>query len=197
MRHAVYSRDLGRSRSWRKATVQSLAQALLIHERIQTTLARAKEAQRLAERLITLGKSGSLSARRRAVSLLRDPEVVDRLFRDVAPRFANRAGGYTRIFHGGYRPGDGASLAVLELVELHKTLEMLPKKKAQKEKEPKKPLPKVKTAPEKLAPKEEPQAPKAELEKTSQKPKKEKEPEKPKGFLEGLRGFFKGRNKQQ
>lgn len=186
MRHAVYSRDLGRSRSWRKATVQSLAQALLIHERIQTTLARAKEAQRLAERLITLGKSGSLSARRRAVSLLRDPEVVDRLFRDVAPRFAHRAGGYTRIFHGGYRPGDGASLAVLELVELHKTLEMLPKKKAQKEKEPKK-----------LAPKEEPQAPKTEPEKTSQKPKKEKEPEKPKGFFEGLRDFFKGRNKQQ
>ena len=172
MRHAVHSRDLGRSRSWRKATVQSLTQALLTHERIQTTLARAKETQRLAERLITLGKSGSLSARRQAVSLLRDPEVVDRLFRDVAPRFAARAGGYTRIFHGGYRPGDGASLAVLELVE------------AQKDKGPSQ-QPKVTVAPEK-PPKETPQAPKTK-----------KEPEKPKGFFEGLRDFFKGRNKQQ
>ena len=118
MPHSTYTRHLGRNKGWRKATVRSLAESLLQHERITTTLSRAKETQRLAERLITLGKEGSLSARRRAVGFLSDSDLVRRLFSEVAPRFSNRPGGYTRILHAGRRCGDGASMAVLELVEL-------------------------------------------------------------------------------
>ena len=170
MRHSVYTRNLGRSRSWRKATVRSLSSALLQHEQIQTTWPKAKETQRLVERLITLGKSGSLNARRRAASLLNDPAIVARLFLEIAPRFAQRQGGYTRVLHGNHRPGDGASMAVLELVErAPKTTK--PKGKV-KEPEPK---------------------PKAAEKPRADQPKKEepKKPEKPKGFFEGLRSIFK------
>ena len=168
MPHSVYTRNLGRSHSWRKATVRSLSTALLTHEQIHTTLAKAKETQRLVEKLITLGKTGSLSARRRAVSLLNEPAVVARLFSEVAPRFSQRQGGYTRILHGNYRPGDGASMAVLELVE-----RAAPKPPAEPKIEPK---------------------PKAAEKPKIQPPKKEEtpKPEKPKGgFLGGLRSFFK------
>ncbi|MBI3317974.1 MAG: 50S ribosomal protein L17 [Candidatus Omnitrophica bacterium] len=172
MPHAVLTRRLGRSQSWRKATVQSLARALLKHERIETTLARAKEAQRLAERLITLGKSGSLPARRRAIALLNDPDLVGRLFSDLAPRFQTRSGGYTRILHRGFRSGDGASMALLELVERP------PPKGHAAVRQPQAPAPEGAKTPEGA------KAPKAE------KPA----PEKPKGFLQGLRKFFKDRS---
>lgn len=187
MAHAVHSRDLGRNSSWRKATVRSLAQALLTQERIRTTRAKAKEAQRLTERLITLGKAGTLTARRRAVQLLGDPMTVRRLFGEVAPRFSQRSGGYTRILHDNFRPGDGASMAVIELVEL------APKK-----------------MPEKLEKKsEKPAAPKRTATPASEKPAAEKpaaaaeKPEPPKpvvkdkkpGLVEGLRKFLKGRDK--
>ncbi len=190
MAHAVYTRHLGRSRSWRKATVRSLTQALLKKERIQTTLAKAKEAQRLAERLITLGKAGTLSARRHAISLLDDSMLVRRLFSEVAPRFASRPGGYTRILHGGNRPGDGASMAVLELVELAPTLKKGKAPKA-KEKEPR--VVEELAPPEKTRPPKEAPAPprQAAVPPKPEKPKKEKKEEKPKGFLDGLRKFFK------
>lgn len=186
MPHAVYTRNLSRSRSWRKATVQSLAHALLKHEKIETTLAKAKEAQRLAEKLITLGKDGSLAARRRAIALLGDPDLVGRLFSDVAPRFSSRKGGYTRILHGGFRHGDGASMAVLQLVELAPDLKRPPSEK--REKEPREVKPPV-GEPTQAAPKPKPEKPEK-----PEKPKKSEE--KPKGFLEGLRKFFKGKPKQ-
>lgn len=175
MRHAVHTRNLSRSRSWRKATVRSLAQALLRYEKIETTLAKAKEAQRLTERLITLGKGGSLADRRQAIRLLNDPEGVRRLFSEIAPRFSARRGGFTRILHSGSRHGDGASLAVLELVE--------------RAPEIKKETPRQKLPPPEVPPRH-PEQPK----KRPEKPKELKE--RPKGFLEGVRKFFKGRPKQ-
>ncbi len=174
MPHSVYTRNLGRPRSWRKATVRSLAQALLAHERITTTLARAKETQRLTERLITLGKSGTLSDRRRALSLLGEPRVVHRLFEELAPRFSARPGGYTRILHYRRRPGDGADLAVIELVELVKPVQKAVEPPRPKEAKPKEAKPKE------AKPKETPKTP-------TEKPKPRG------GFLRGLRRFFKGR----
>jgi len=193
MAHAVYTRDLGRNKSWRKATVRSLAQALLKRERIQTTRAKAKEAQRLTERLITLGKEGSLHARRRAVSILNDVDLVGRLFSEIAPRFKNRQGGYTRILHLGHRAGDGASMAWIELVELGIKSTAKPKGKGREEKAQK---PAVATQ-ELPAPKGRPEVkasePEPEGEKKKQKPSKPK-PESPKGFIDGLRKFFKRRD---
>lgn len=182
MPHSVTTRNLGRSQSWRRSTVQSLTQSLLKHERVTTTWARAKETQRLAERLITLGKDGTLPARRRAISLINDPQLVRRLFSQISPRFASRSGGYTRVIHAGFRSGDGAQVAVLELVELSPDL-TAPTKPKGKEKE--------RTAPEE---KKTPEKPKAEKPKV-EKPKGTQG--KPKGFMEGLRRFFKGRGREK
>ncbi len=182
MVHALYTRNLGRNQSWRKATVRSLAQALIKHERIETTLAKAKEAQRMTERLITLGKAADLSARRQAISLLGDSRLVHRLFSEVAPRFSKRAGGYTRIFHQGFRSGDGASLAVIELVELAPDLVHKEKEKTKKSEKLEKPEKKEKEEPKASEPKK--------VEPKDAEPKKT-ETEKPKGFVDGLRKFFK------
>ena len=182
MVHALYTRNLGRNQSWRKATVRSLAQALIKYERIETTLAKAKEAQRMTERLITLGKAADLSARRRAISLLGDSKLVHRLFSEVAPRFSKRAGGYTRIFHQGFRSGDGASLAVIELVELAPDLVHKEKEKTKKFEKLEKPEKKEKEEPKASEPKK--------VEPKDAEPKKT-ETEKPKGFVDGLRKFFK------
>ena len=205
MAHAVYSRDLGRNSSWRKATVRSLAQALLTRERICTTHAKAKEAQRLTERLITLGKSGTLSARRRAVSLLADPVTVKRLFTEVAPRFEKRAGGYTRIMHAAPRPGDGASMSVIELVELSLEKQKTAGKAAEAPKEKSRARPaETEPKPKRAAPPEPPKsaerlrpteaAPRASAQQKKQPLESEPAKEKPKkGLIEGLRKFLKGR----
>ena len=190
MPHAVYSRKLSRSRSQRKALVQSLAQALIQHERIETTLARAKATQRLVERLITLGKGGTLAKRRHAISLLNDSRLVHRLFVDVAPRFSTRNGGYTRIMKNGFRPGDRASLAVIELTELAPELKE-EKKKGKKEERPRKekieePKAKVKTAEP-----EAPKKPKQEKKEAAEQKKPEESEKEKKGFIGGLRNFFK------
>ena len=185
MVHAMYTRNLGRNSSWRKATVRSLAQALIKYERIETTLAKAKEAQRMTERLITLGKAADLSARRQAISLLGDSKLVHRLFVNVAPRFSKRAGGYTRIFHQGYRSGDGASLAVIELVELAPEFQLKELKEKEKTKK-KEPEPK-----EKREPREEPKASEPKKAESKKAEPGKAEPEKPKGFIDGLRKFFK------
>jgi large subunit ribosomal protein L17 len=95
---------------------RNLVTSLLDKERIRTTLPRAKELRPIAERMITLGKRESLHARRQALAVVRDSEVVSKLFKTLAPRFAERKGGYTRIIRLGFRQGDGAQMAILELI---------------------------------------------------------------------------------
>lgn len=117
MRHRKQGRKLGRTASHRKALRRNLALSLFIHERITTTTAKAKEARRLAERMITLAKDGSVYSRRRAFSFLQDRDVVDKLFDEIAPRYRNREGGYTRILHlDKNRLGDNAPQVLFELV---------------------------------------------------------------------------------
>ena len=117
MRHRKEKRQLGRTTSHRQALLRNLVTSLLDKERIETTLAKAKELRRVTDRMITLGKKGDLAARRRALRTVRSNEVVKKLFTDIALRYENRPGGYTRIYHLGPRPGDGASMALIELVD--------------------------------------------------------------------------------
>ena len=116
MRHLNAGRKLNRSASHRRALFRNLVTALLERERITTTDAKAKETRRLTERMITLGKDGSLAARRRALTFVQSRAVVKKLFDDIAPRFKERAGGYTRIIKVGIRHGDAAPVSVIELV---------------------------------------------------------------------------------
>jgi large subunit ribosomal protein L17 len=117
MRHLKQGRKLGRTSAHRKALLRNLATALLEHERIVTTGPKAKELRRVADKLVTLGKRGDLHARRQALQVVRSPDVVRKLFNDIAPRYLERKGGYTRILRLGYRPGDAAEMAVIELVD--------------------------------------------------------------------------------
>jgi large subunit ribosomal protein L17 len=117
VRHRRSGRKLGRDAAHRKALYANLAGALIEHGRIRTTVAKAKEVRPIAEQMITLGRRGDLSARRRAIGYLRSHETAHKLFSEVAPRFADRAGGYTRIVKLGPRQGDGAEMAYLELVD--------------------------------------------------------------------------------
>jgi large subunit ribosomal protein L17 len=116
MRHRVKGKQLSRTASHRKALLANLATSLFKHDRIVTTEAKAKELRPYAERLITLARRGDLHARRLAESRLKDRDVTQRLFKDVAPRFATRPGGYTRIIKLGHRVGDGADIARIELL---------------------------------------------------------------------------------
>lgn len=118
MRHRCSSRKFGRNASHRQAMFSNLVTSLFRYERIQTTEAKAKELRSIADKLITLGKRGDLHARRLALRSLRDREVLSKLFDDIAPRNANRQGGYTRIIKLGQRPGDGAPITLIELVEV-------------------------------------------------------------------------------
>jgi large subunit ribosomal protein L17 len=117
MRHARSGKKLGRDSAHRKALYSNLAGALIEHGRIQTTEAKAKAVKPFAEKLITLGKRGDLHARRQALAALRSNDVVHQLFADVAPRFSDRPGGYTRIVRIGPRQGDAAEMVYLELVD--------------------------------------------------------------------------------
>jgi len=117
MRHLNQGRKLGRTTAHRKALLRNLATALLEHERIITTEPKAKELRRVADKLVTLGKRGNLHARRQALQVVQSNAVVQKLFNEIAPRFAERQGGYTRILRLGYRPGDAAAMAVIELVD--------------------------------------------------------------------------------
>jgi large subunit ribosomal protein L17 len=116
MRHRNYGKKLSRNTEHRRALLRNLVTSLILEERIQTTVAKAKAARTEAERMITLGKRGSLHARRLAASYIMTAAAVKKLFEDVAKRYASRAGGYTRIVRTGWRKGDGADMAVLELV---------------------------------------------------------------------------------
>jgi large subunit ribosomal protein L17 len=116
MRRRVAGRKLGRKTAHRMMMFRNMVTSLLDKERIRTTLPRAKELRPIAERMITLGKRESLHARRRALAFVKDPAVVAKLFETLAPRFAERNGGYTRIIRLGHRDGDGAPMAIVELV---------------------------------------------------------------------------------
>jgi large subunit ribosomal protein L17 len=117
MRHARSGKKLGRDPAHRKALYSNLAGALIEHGRIRTTEAKAKAVKPIAEKMITLGRRGDITARRQAVAFLRSKDVVHKLFTDVAPRFADRPGGYSRIVKLGPRQGDAAEMVYLELVD--------------------------------------------------------------------------------
>jgi len=117
MRHQNAGRHLGRTSSHRKAMFRNMAASLIHHEVIRTTLPKAKELRREAEPLITLAKSDSVANRRLAFSRLRDRDAVTKLFNLLGPRFLKRPGGYLRILKCGYRPGDNAPMAIVELLD--------------------------------------------------------------------------------
>ena len=117
MRHRIGARKLNRTSSHRKAMFSNMVVSLLIHEQINTTLPKAKELRRVADKMITLGKRGTLHARRQAFSFMRDDGAVSKLFSALADRYKDRSGGYTRVLKAGYRYGDNAPMAVIELVD--------------------------------------------------------------------------------
>ena len=117
MRHQNQGRKLNRSSAHRKALFRNLVLSLIRYERIRTTDAKAKELKRWGDRMITLGKDGTLHARRRAAALVRRNSVVRKLFAELAQRYTSRAGGYVRIVKLGVRPGDAASMSLVELVD--------------------------------------------------------------------------------
>jgi large subunit ribosomal protein L17 len=119
---------LGKNPAHRRAALRNLVTNIITHESIQTTIARARAARPLVEHMITLGKRDTLHSRRQAASFLLTPEATKKLFADIAPRFASRNGGYTRIMRAGWRISDGAQLAILELVG-YKLKKKEPKKK--------------------------------------------------------------------
>jgi large subunit ribosomal protein L17 len=169
MRHRKYRINLNRFTSWRRATLISLSKNLLISQSIRTTSTKAKSAKPLVEKLITLGKRNNLASRREAFSILQDHRLVQLLFSEIAPRFNNQNSGFCRILPLGFRRGDGADLAVLELTQ-----------KIEKKKKPKKS--------EEAQPK-----PKEEITKPTVKPAtKPPLTEKPtRKFIGGLRKIFK------
>jgi len=153
MRHRVAGRKLSRHTQHRELMFRNMLVSLLQYERIKTTLAKGKELRGWADRIISIGKKGTLHARRQAFALLRDEGIVKKLFDEIAPRFKDRKGGYTRVYKLGWRQGDGAPLSLVELVTytapeekkkstLKKAKEILekvtPKKKGKEEKKEKK-----------------------------------------------------------
>ncbi len=129
MRHNRRSKRFGRSLAERRAMLENMVTSLISHQQITTTLAKAKEAKRLADRVIHLGKTDSLAARRRVFAYLQDHTLTSKIFTEVAPRFKSREGGYTRILQLSRRKGDGAQLALLELTEKEIKVKTVVKKK--------------------------------------------------------------------
>ncbi|MBI3331159.1 MAG: 50S ribosomal protein L17 [Candidatus Omnitrophica bacterium] len=167
MRHATRTQRLSLPSEHRGAVLHGLVRQLVIHGQIRTTHARAKEAQRLADRLVTLGKEGSIPARRRAFRILQDRALVRQLFGEIAPRYVDLAGGYTRVLRLSIRRGDGAQQALLAFSRLPAAVPAAP--------------PGAKPAP--------PKAPAAPP-KAGQPPPPAKEAKKPKGLFEGLRHLW-------
>ena len=194
MRHRVAGRKLSRHTQHRELMFRNMLVSLLQHERIKTTLAKGKELRGWADRIISLGKQGTLHARRRAFALLRDKGIVKKLFDEIAPKFKDREGGYSRVYRLGWRHGDAAPLSLVELVTyappkekkkstIKKAKEVLekvtPKKKEKVEKKEKE-KEKGKEKKEKKVKKEEKEAPKAKKEKPKKKASTEKSKEKSK-----------------
>ncbi len=154
MRHQKAGRKLSRTRSHRRAMFRNMLASIFAHEKIETTTPKAKELRPLAEKLITLGKRGDLHARRQVLSLIPDRKVVHKLFEEIAPRFQNRQGGYTRIVRSGFRAGDNAPLSIIELLPE----DVQPKKKKAKKKAEPKAKPEVKQEAAETAPEPEVEA---------------------------------------
>ena len=176
MRHRDFGRKFGRSPSHRKAMIKNMVTSLIMQERIETTLAKAKTIRRIAEKMITLGKRGTLHARRLMFKWIRTPEAVGKVYDVLAKRFANRPGGYTRIYRTWPRAGDAAPMSILEFLpeegEAGKKEEKATgEAKAGKEKAPKK---------EKKVPKK----PEVEKPKKEKKIREKKEPKKAKASIE-------------
>lgn len=184
MRHKIKKFQLNRFTSWRKSTLKSLARSLLIHQSIKTTHLRAKAVKPLVERLISLAKLNTLTARRQAAKILNDHKIVSLLFNEIGPRFSKYQGGYTRIINLGARRGDNASIVIFELTEI-------------KEKKAKKTEKGIESK-EELTEMEKPSTQKQPEIKPEAGPVKVKEKERPpitkkptKKFLGGLRSIFK------
>jgi len=180
MRHHVAGRKLSRHTQHRELMFRNMLVSLLQYERIKTTLAKGKELRSWADKMISLGKQGTLHARRRAFALLRDKGIVKKLFDEIAPRFKDREGGYTRVYRLGWRQGDGAPLSLVELVTY-----ALPKEKK------KSTITKAKEVLEKVTPKKKGKEEKKQKEKEKGKEKEKKgkkvrkeEKETPKGKKE-------------
>jgi len=201
MRHRRKTQKLSRNATNRKALLRSLVRSLIIHEQITTTYTKAKAASSLADKLISLGKIKTITAKKNAISILGSKEFINKLFDEIAPRFVNRNGGYTRVLHFSVRPGDGASMAVLELTERKivdkKGKEKEPKKAKEKkeaamrEKEEKAQVQEAEKAKPHIPPKSAMTATKEKLEEKRGREKAKNEQEKLQhGFLKGLRGYF-------
>jgi large subunit ribosomal protein L17 len=117
MRHRIAGRSFSRTKAHRKAMFENLCHALLKHEQITTTLPKAKDLRPVVEKLITIGKNGGLASRRRLIATLQDEKIADKVLTTLAERYSKRAGGYCRIFKAGFRHGDAAAMAVIELVD--------------------------------------------------------------------------------
>jgi large subunit ribosomal protein L17 len=122
MRHRNGGFKLGRNTSHRRALLRNLVTSIILHDRVKTTLTKAKASRPIVEKMITLGKNGSVHARRQALAYLLTPDAVDRLFATVAPRYATRPGGYSRIVKAGPRQGDAAEVAYIELLDAEQEL---------------------------------------------------------------------------
>jgi len=192
MRHKKDKRKLGRNSSHRKAFLRNMVRNVMLYEKIETTAAKAKEAKRLVDKVITLGKDETLSNKRRVYDVLQDHALTSRVFKEIAPRFKKRAGGYTRIYALKTRAGDGAELVYLSLVELRaKTAS-----KATKKKETLKPKEEVKQEPAqevKEVKKEKPEV--SKVQKPQKEEKKKVDKEKGPGFFKNLRTFL-GKSKR-
>ncbi len=130
MRHRKGGFKLGRNTSHRRALLRNLVTSIILNDRIQTTITKCKASRPLVEKMVTLGKNGSVHARRQALAYLMTPEAVDRLFKTVAPRYTERPGGYTRIVRIGQRQGDAAEIAYIELLDAEQELSEKAQKRA-------------------------------------------------------------------
>ncbi|MDD5085224.1 MAG: 50S ribosomal protein L17 [Candidatus Omnitrophica bacterium] len=219
MRHRCKRRILGGKARRREALLRDLVKGLILHNRIRTTVQRAKAAKQLAEHVVTIAKEGTLHARRLLIAKLHSPQLADRLIREISPLYSDIKGGYTRLIHLNFRPGDGANMALLEFTKVPQSLieaeekrkkrkkEQAEKKTHRKKEEPLRPkaeeakkLPREEKK-EKKPPKRAEEKPKEEQPK-EEKPKGKPGKEVPKeekyrgpGFLGGLRRFLKGEEK--
>jgi large subunit ribosomal protein L17 len=184
MRHAKKRLQLGRFTSWHDATIKSMAKNMVISQSMKTTLTRAKASKQLVEKLVSLGKKNTLAARRRAQTVLGEHDLVNILFNEIAPRFANRNSGFTRIIGLGRRRGDNAEMAIFEFTEL--------KKKEPKKTKAVKEVKAQEVAEEQVSVEQEKSGlePKKETrEAVKEKPADAKKP--PKKFMGGIRQIFK------